>query len=103
MKYCSASITPNTTANRITGLIVGSVTKRSRCSAPAPSSSADSYRCRGTSSTAARKMIIVLPMPQSASSVSDGFDHCGESNQSGPWIPTFSRIVLTGPVAGLSR
>ena len=48
-------------------------------------------------------MIIVLPIPQSASSISEGFDHCGESNQSGPWIPSFSRIVLTGPVAGLSR
>ena len=42
VKYCSPWITPRTTANRITGLIVGSVTQRSRCSGPAPSSSADS-------------------------------------------------------------
>ena len=103
MKYCSPSITPITTANRITGLIVGSVTKRSRERGPAPSSSADSYRCFGTSITAARKMIIVLPMPQIASSVSEGFDHSGESNQSGPWIPTLPRIVFTGPVAGFRR
>ena len=63
-----------TTENRITGLIDGSVTQRNRLSAPAPSSSADSYRCLGTSSSDARKMIIVLPIPHSASSTSAGFD-----------------------------
>ena len=30
-------------------------------------------------------MIIVLPMPHSASSTSDGFDHVGELNHSGPF------------------
>ena len=103
MKYCSAWITPITTAKRITGLIVGSVTQRSRWNALAPSSSADSCRCLGTSRIAARKMIIMLPTPHIASSVSDGFDQPGALNQSGPSIPSFSRPMLTGPVAGLSR
>ena len=48
-------------------------------------------------------MIIVLPIPQRPSSTSEGFDHCGESNQSGPWIPSLSRKLFTGPVAGFSR
>ena len=48
-------------------------------------------------------MIIVLPTPQRASIVSEGLDHCGESNQSGPSIPSLARIVFTGPVAGFSR
>ena len=80
-----------------------SVTQRNRFSAPAPSSSADSYRCLGTSSSDARKMIIVLPIPHSASSTSAGFDHDGELNQSGPSIPTLPSSVFTGPVAGFSR
>src|SRR3954454_595017 len=46
-------------------------------------------------------MIIVLPTPHRPSSVSDGFDHEGSWNQSGPWIPRWPRIVFTGPVAGL--
>src|SRR5919204_3354274 len=101
VKYCRPWITPSTTANRITGLTDGSVTQRMRCNGPAPSSCADSYRCCGTSSTAARKITIVLPTPQRASSTSDGFDQCGDWNQSGPWIPRCPRTVFTGPVAGL--
>src|SRR5882724_3945924 len=97
LKYWSPSITPMTTANRITGLIVGSVTYQSRRRAPAPSSSADSYRCLGTSSSAAMKMIIVLPTPHSPSSTSDGFDQDGSWNQSGPWMPIFDSTVFTGP------
>ena len=46
-------------------------------------------------------MIIALPMPQSPSSTSDGFDHAGDSNHSGPVIPNQPRTVFTGPVAGL--
>src|SRR5215211_3878337 len=92
-----------TTENRITGLIDGSVTQRKRFSAPAPSSSADSYRWRGTSSNAARKLIIVLPIPHSASSTRAGFDQSGELNQSGPSNPTLPSSVLAGPVAGFSR
>ena len=46
---------------------------------------------------------MMLPTPHIASSVSDGFDHSGELNQSGPSIPSLSRPVLSGPVAGLSR
>ena len=46
---------------------------------------------------------MMLPTPQSESSVSDGFDHSGALNQSGPSIPSFSRPLLTGPVAGFSR
>src|SRR2546430_567200 len=52
---------------------------------------------------AARKITIVLPTPQIASTTSDGFDQLGELNQSGPWIPKWPRIVLTGPVEGLGR
>ena len=57
----------------------------------------------GTSRTAARKMIIVAPTPQSPSRTSDGFDQLGELNQSGPSIPIFLSAMLTGPVAGFSR
>src|SRR4029079_5718613 len=92
-----------TTENRITGLIDGSVTQRKRWNAPAPASAAASYRGFGTSSSDARKMIIVLPIPQRASSTSPGFDQLGELNQSGPSIPTLPSSVLTGPVAGFSR
>ena len=46
---------------------------------------------------------MMLPTPHIASSVSDGFDHSGELNQSGPSIPSFSRPMLSGPVAGFSR
>ena len=42
VKYCRPWITPRMTAKRITGLIVGSVTQRSRWNQFAPSSSADS-------------------------------------------------------------
>jgi hypothetical protein len=49
------------------------------------------------------KMIIVFPMPQIPSRVSDGFDQPGDWNHSGPSIPIFERSVFTGPVAGLSR
>ena len=35
--------------------------------------------------------------------VSDGFDHCGDWNQSGPLMPRWPRMTFTGPVAGLSR
>ena len=103
MNSCSASIVPMTTANRITGLIDGSVTQRNRCHGPAPSSAADSYRCFGTSTSAARKMIIVLPMPHSSSSVSAGLDQPATLNHSGPSIPISPSAPLTGPVAGLSR
>ena len=48
-------------------------------------------------------MIIVLPMPHMPRRVSDGFDQCGDWNQSGPSIPIQPRIVFTGPVAGLNR
>ena len=49
-------------------------------------------------------MIIVLPIPHSASSTSAGFDQLGELNQSGGLsTPRCPRIVFTGPVAGLSR
>ncbi len=53
--------------------------------------------------SAARKISIALPIPHMPSSVSDGFDHAGESNHSGPWMPSFESSVLTGPVAGLRR
>ena len=91
------------TEKRITGLIVGSVTQRRRRNGPAPSSSADSYRCCGTSRTAARKMTIMFPTAHVASRTSDGLAQVGELNQSGPLMPTFPRTVLTGPVAGLKR
>ena len=103
MKYCRPSITPITTANRITGEIAGSVTCRNRCSVPAPSISAASYSWRGTSSTAARKITITLPTAHIASRTSDGFAHSGDWNQFGPLMPNTPRPLLTGPVAGLSR
>jgi hypothetical protein len=103
VKYCRLSMTPMTTANRITGLIDGNVTQRMRCQAFAPSRLADSYKCRGTSMSAARKMIIIVPIPHSPSSTSDGFAHCGESNQSGVGIPRCSSTTFTGPVPGLRR
>ena len=59
-------MTPMTMMNSTTGLIEGRVTQRKRCHAPAPSSAADSCRCLGTSRTAARKMIIAFPRPQTA-------------------------------------
>jgi hypothetical protein len=46
-------------------------------------------------------MIIALPMPHSPSRSSDGLAHVGDSNHSGPWMPTHPRTVFTGPVAGL--
>ncbi len=46
-------------------------------------------------------MTIVLPMPHMASSTSDGFDHVGELNHSGPSMPNLPRMWLTGPVPGL--
>ena len=49
------------------------------------------------------KMTIVLPMPQTPSSTSDGFDHDGSWNHSGPVMPSLLRTVFTGPYAGLSR
>ena len=48
-------------------------------------------------------MIIRLPIPQMPSRVSDGFDHEGDWNQSGPSIPILASSVFTGPVAGLNR
>ena len=45
--------------------------------------SAASYSCRGTSSSAARKMIIVFPTPHRPSSTRPGFAHCGSWNHSG--------------------
>ena len=48
-------------------------------------------------------MIIVFPTPQIPSRTSDGFDHCGDWNQSGPSIPRWESAVLTGPVAGFRR
>ena len=98
-----AAITLITTEKRITGLIVGSVTQRMRWKGPAPSSSADSYSCCGASRIAARKMIIRFPTPQMLSSVSEGFDHWGDWNQSGPLMPRWPRMTFTGPVAGFRR
>ena len=49
------------------------------------------------------KMTIRSPMPHSASSVSAGFDHAGSLNHPGSGRPSLPRIVLTGPVPGLSR
>ena len=83
--------------------MLGSVTCHSRRSAPAPSISAASWRCFGTSRIAARKITIALPIPQRLSKVSDGLDQCGESNHSGPLIPIFDSSVFTGPVDGLNR
>src|SRR2546427_6163488 len=103
VKYCSPWITPITTEKRITGVIDGRVTQRRLRRGPAPSRAADSYRCFGTSSTAARKMIIVAPTPQSPSRTSEGFDQLGELNQSGPLIPRCLSPMLTGPVAGFRR
>ena len=42
MKYWNPAITPITTEKKITGEIIGSVTWRNRCHAPAPSISAAS-------------------------------------------------------------
>jgi hypothetical protein len=94
-------MTPITTEKRITGLIVGNVTQRSRCNGPAPSSSADSYKCLGTSRMAARKMIMMFPTPHSPSITSEGFDQPGDWNHSGPSIPNCFSRMFTGPVAGL--
>jgi hypothetical protein len=66
-----------------------------------PSSDADSYSDRGTSTSAARKMIIVLPTPHSSSNVSAGLDQVGELNHSGPSMPIMCSAPFTGPVAGL--
>ena len=46
-------------------------------------------------------MIIALPMPQSPSRTSEGFDHDGDSNHRGPVMPNQPSTVFTGPVAGL--
>src|SRR2546421_11610113 len=43
------------------------------------------------------------PTPHSASSTSDGLDHVGELNHSGPVMPRWPRIAFTGPVPGLNR
>ena len=71
-------MTAITIENRITGLMLGRVTYHSRRSAPAPSSSAASWRCLGTSRIAARKITIALPIPHRLSSVSDGLAQCGD-------------------------
>ena len=42
-------------------------------------------------------MTIVLPIPHSERSTSEGFAQAGSLNQSGPSIPIWPRIVLTGP------
>ncbi len=75
---------PVIAVNSSTGEMVGKVTCRNRCHGPAPSIAAASYRLIGTSSNAARKITMVLPMPHMARSVSDGLDQLGELNHSGP-------------------
>ena len=91
VKYCRPAMTPMTTANRITGR-----DRRQRDvaepprTADAPSISAASYSWRGTSRTAARKMTIVLPTAQTLRMTSDGFDHAGSLNHSGPSMPTLA-------------
>ena len=49
------------------------------------------------------KMTIRSPTPHTASMVRAGFDQVGSLNQPGSGSPSWPRIVLTGPVPGLSR
>ena len=67
----------------MTGDIIGSVTYRNLCHRPAPSMSAASYRCAGTSRRPARKMIIVCPTPHRPRNTSPHFEVDGSKNQSG--------------------
>ena len=78
MKYWNAWITPITSEKKITGVIIGSVTRRNFCHALAPSMSAASYSCCGTSRRPARKMIIASPTPHNARITSAHFDEVGE-------------------------
>src|SRR2546421_5890173 len=97
VKNCNVVIIPVIVENTMTGDSNGNVMCRNRCHAVAPSIEAASYRCVGTSTSAARKMTIVLPMPHSASRVSDGLDQLGSLNHSGPSMPKTLRIRFTGP------
>src|SRR6185437_14017532 len=84
----------------MTGWIAGSVTKRNRLTGPAPSSIAASICSFGTSSSDAKKITTVFPMPHRESRVSEGLNQVGELNQPGGlYTPTCARIALIGPPA----
>ena len=86
----------------MTGVIIGSVMNRNRCNGPAPSMSAASYSCLGTSRSDARKMIIVLPMPHRPSRTRPGLENVGSWNHSGFGTWRKPRMWSIGP-AGFSR
>ena len=102
MKYRKPLITPMTTEKKITGEIIGRVTWRNRWRGPAPSRSAASYRCLGTSSMAARKMIIDWPTIHIAIRARPGLAQAGSRNHSGSGRCRKPSTALTGP-PGLSR
>src|SRR3954447_1749942 len=104
VKVWNPSITPITKVKKITGEIIGSVTCRHLWYREAPSMSAASYSCRGTSRSPARKITIASPIPHSPMIKIAGLDHVGLSNHSGVFfMPRPDRIWLIGPIAGLNR
>src|SRR5262245_41103337 len=88
VKNCKAKIIELTMPNSSTGEMFGSVMCQNRRAGPAPSKEADSYCSCGTSSNAARMMIISSPDPHSTNRVSDGLDNAGSLNHSGPSRPS---------------
>ena len=100
MKYWKPWIIPMITEKKITGEIIGRVTWRNCCQGLAPSISAASYSCLGTSSSEARKMIIVWPMPHRPIRTRPGLVQRGSTNHSGSGRCSSPRMRLTGP-AGL--
>jgi hypothetical protein len=102
VKNCNAKIIEFTMPNNSTGEMDGSVMCQKRRAGPAPSSAADSYCSCGTSSNAARMMIISSPDPHSTKRVSEGLAMSGSLNHSPPSMPSQRRIRFTGPNSGLN-
>ena len=82
-------MTPMISWKKITGEMPGSVMWTNFLIVPAPSISAASYSERGTSCSAARKMIMMPPTPHTPMISRAGFVKSGSVSQFGWYRPSF--------------
>src|ERR1700744_362566 len=98
VKISNAPMNPVAEAMNVAGDSIGSVIRRNRVQAPAPSIDAASYSSPGIDCSPTRKMMNVNPrVAQTSMMTSDGSDQVPEASQFGGGGPILRREDVSGP------